>query len=316
VQPVLLAGVTVLLISCFPRVQVTPPPATATAKEVALAGAAVLIGAGDIAECGSPGDESTARLIDSVLKADSAAKVEDAVFSVGDHAYPNGTRQDFERCFKPSWGDSSKLIMQRIRPVPGNHEHNTMYAAGYYQFFGDRAGERGKGYYAYDLGTWRIIALNSEIPVNGEFGAEDRTGQEDWLRQELETNKKPCTIAYMHRPLFSSGGHAGDAFMLNLWNILYSGGVDIVISGHDHHYERFLPMNPAGALDTLKGVVQFVVGTGGAGLRGLRAPARNSVARVQGHFGVLKLTLGAGEYRFVFLEPQGRLWDIGGGKCH
>jgi hypothetical protein len=314
---VILLAASVLSLNCFPPVRVTPPPAIAPAESLALAGASVILAAGDIADCSATGDEATARLVDSVLRADSAAQVIDAVITVGDHAYPNGTDRDFAQCFGRSWGDTAKLIMKRIRPSPGNHEHNHELAAPYYRYFGDRAGEPGKGYYAFDVGEWRAIALNSELVTNLQFNAADRKAQEDWLRKELaDNNGKRCTLAYFHRPAYSSGGHAGDGRMLALWNLLYAGNVDVIINGHDHHYERFLPMNPAGALDTLRGMVQFIVGTGGADLTGIRPPARNSVSRIQGHFGVLKMTLGAGEYRFAFLDTSHRVWDIGGAKCH
>ena len=127
-------------LACYPPVRITPPPATAPAEMFADAGASVLIGVGDIARCGWEGDEITARIVDSVLVADSVAGVEDAVFTVGDHAYPNGTDAEFQNCFGESWGDSSKRIMKKIRPAIGNHENNTGFGAPYFRYFGDRAG--------------------------------------------------------------------------------------------------------------------------------------------------------------------------------
>jgi hypothetical protein len=296
-------------------VRVTPPPATATAEEVALAGASVLIGAGDIATCPSGGDEATARLVDSVLRADSIAKVSDAVFSLGDNVYPSGRVQDFERCFTPSWGHANRRIMKKIMPVPGNHEYDTPGATPYYTYFGERAGPPGKGYYAYDLGEWRIYALNSEIAVNSRFLPADRKAQEDWLRQDLKDHPKKCVLAYWHHPRFSSSYHGNDARLFTLLNILDEAGADVLLTGHDHTYERFAPQTAAGVKDTL-GITQFVVGTGGADLRGFRSPAPNSVARVQGYYGVLKLTLGAGEYQHAFLDTNGLIWDPGKGACH
>jgi acid phosphatase type 7 len=277
----------------------------------------VLIGAGDIAQCQSRWDEATAAIVDSVLKADSVAKVDDAVFTAGDHAYPNGSDRDFAECFTSSWGNPSRRIMKRIRPAAGNHEMNSELGAPYFRYFKDRAGKAGQGYYSYDLGEWHVVALNSEIVTNPRFPGDERTAQETWLRKDLQDHKKLCTVAYFHRPLFSSGGHTGDIRVQILWNILYEAGVDLVLNGHEHHYERFLPQTPAGVLDTLKGITQIIVGTGGADLTGIRTPvARNSVQRIQGHYGVLKLTLGAEEWRHVFLDTNHRVWDIGGGKCH
>jgi alkaline phosphatase len=297
-------------------VRVTPPPATATAEEVADSGAAVLVGAGDIARCESNADERTAALVDSILKADSVAGVEDAVFTVGDHAYPNGSDREFRDCFGSSWGDTAKRIMKRIRPAMGNHEHNTDAGAPYYRYFGERAGPRGKGYYSYELGEWHVVVLNSEIAVNGLYAGVERKAQEDWLRGDLAENRTLCTLAYFHRPLFSSGGHGGNRGMLPLWVILEEAGVDVVIAGHEHHYERFFSQTSTAVRDTLKGMTQFIVGTGGADLRGLRSPfASNSERQIQGHYGVLKLTLGAEGYQFAFLDTSGRIWDPGRARC-
>ena len=306
-----------LLPACRPQVRATPAPADAPAEVVALTGASILIGAGDIATCGSNGDELTAALVDSVLKADSVAKVETVVFTLGDNAYPNGSDRDFALCFTPSWGDSAKRIMRNIRPTPGNHEHAIFGAAAYYEYFGKRAGSPRAGYYSYELGEWHLIALNSEIVVNGVFTAAERKAQLDWLAADLKANPKKCTVAYWHHPRFSSGMHGSDRRIAVFWELLYNGGADLILNGHDHSYERFLPMSPAGLVDSTRGMVQIVVGTGGAELRGFGDPARpNSAARVQGRFGVLILTLGAEEWRSAFLATSGIVYDANRGRCH
>jgi Calcineurin-like phosphoesterase len=303
--------------ACAPPVQVTPPPASAPPELVALAGASVLIGAGDIGDCTTTGDEGTAAIVDSVLVADSAAKVEDAVFTLGDNAYPVGSAANFNSCFTPTWGDTTRHIMGKIHPSPGNHEHETDRAAPYYRYFGKRAGDPDKGYYSYDVGQWHVAVLNSAIAIEAPFSAADRDAQEQWLKADLTDHATKCTLAYWHHPRFSSGYHGSDARLQSLWQILYDANVDLVLNGHDHDYERMLPMTPAGVLDTLRGITEIVVGTGGGGLRGYRnPPAGNSAVRIQGHFGVLKLTLGAGEYQRAFIDVTGRLWDLGGGRCH
>ncbi|HEX6316983.1 MAG TPA: metallophosphoesterase [Gemmatimonadaceae bacterium] len=312
-----LIGTAIVGSNCFPPVEITPPPADAPAEMVALTGASVVLAVGDIAVCNSPYDEATARLVDSVIKADSAAGVSDAIITVGDHVYPTGARPNWDRCWAPSWGDSAKRIMRVMRPSIGNHDLSAGFGAAYYEIFGEKAGDAGKGFYAYDLGVWRMIALNSEIVTNPAFSPEMRREQEAWLRQELQSNAKRCTIAYMHRPRFSSGGHAGDLRMTGVWNIMYEHNVDIVIAGHEHHYERFYPQTPAGLRDTVRGITQFIVGTGGANLTGIRVPVQpNSATRIQGHYGVLKLTLGDGEFQHAFLDITGRVWDRAAGKCH
>jgi hypothetical protein len=295
----------------------TPLPPGGSAKEIAIAGAAVMIGAGDIAICGSSGDEQTAVIVDSLVKADSAAGVENAVFTMGDNAYPSGAegaRDDFNRCFASSWG--AKRIGQIIHPSPGNHDFETSIGKGYYAYFGDKAGPSGKGWYSYDVGKWHVVSLNSEILYRREF-----TGlinaQEAWLRDDLKKNSKACTMAYWHRPLFSSGWHGDSPQTKEFWDILYENGVDLVVNGHEHDYERFLPQSPLGIPDSVKGIEEIVVGTGGAELREFGSNiAPNSVSQITGHHGVLKLTLGDDEYRHAFIDTQGRVWDEGGRKCH
>ena len=313
-----LIALTALACGCKPPVQLTPPPADAPAALLALSGAAVLIGAGDIARCGLSGDEATAALVDSVLRADSVARVHDEVFTLGDNAYPDGSARNFADCFRPSWGDSAKLIMRNIRPAVGNHEHVSGAASAYYQFFGSKAGDPTKGYYSYDIGAWHAIVLNSEIVVNaGAFTNAERIAQETWLKADIASHHQTCTVAYWHHPRFSSGWHGTDARLAPLWQILYDGNVDLVLNGHDHNYERFLAQSSAGVLDTARGIVQLIVGTGGGDLRGF--PGRFSLLSafsVQGHYGVLKLTLGGVEWRSAFLDTDGRVYDQVTGRCH
>jgi hypothetical protein len=307
----------VVALACKPPVQMTPPPAAATATQVALSGASVLIGAGDIAVCGTSGDEATARLVDSLLRADSAAKAHDEVFTLGDNAYPNGSASDFALCFTPSWGDSAKLIMKNIRPAPGNHEYQSSGAAPYTKYFGSRAGPSTKGYYSYDVGAWHAIVLNSEIMVNTGFSDAERQAQEDWLAQDLKGHHQACTLAYWHNPRFSSGWHGSDPRLAPFWRQLYDANVDLILNGHDHDYERFLPQSPEGIADSARGMTEIIVGTGGGDLRGYRNQiVSHSATRIQGHFGVLKVTLGAKEWRSAFLDVDGRLWDQTGGTCH
>ncbi len=315
----LLLGVALVgvLVGCSRDEPPTPPPAGPPAKEVALPGAAVMIAAGDIAVCGTSGDEATAHIVDSLLTTDSVAKLQNVVVTIGDNAYPSGSsgvENDFPRCFSPSWG--STRIMKVIHPSPGNHDYDSGSAEPYFSYFGQRAGPAGKGYYSYEVGSWHVVSLNSELYF--EHGSPDEVQQqEDWLRKDLETHRTLCTLAYFHRPVFSSGKYGSTRATHPLWNILYEAGADLVLNGHEHDYERFLPQTPAGVADSAKGITQIVAGTGGANLRPVDYPlARNSAYQIHGRWGVLKLTLGAGEYRHAFLDTGGRVWDAGGGKCH
>jgi hypothetical protein len=324
-----LVAATVLVIGCSGEEKPTPTPTGSAVTDAVFAHAPVMIGAGDIAVCGTSGDEATAAIVDSVLRADSADKSESVVsllrpdsakklesavvFTLGDNAYPSGDVNDFPRCFSPSWG--SPRIMRAIRPAPGNHDYATGTAATYFRYFGERAGPSGKGYYSYDFAGWHIISLNSEILSRRSVPAAN--AQESWLRQDLKDHPALCTLAYFHRPLFSSGSHGPSAQVQSLWQILYNAGADLILSGHDHHYERFRPQTPSGAYDPINGIEEIIVGTGGGELRGVRdTPAQNSIVQIHGHFGVLKLMLGSGEYGHAFLDTHGRVWDSGGRKCH
>jgi len=309
----LLTGV----LGCLPTIRPTPPPAGASARQVALSGASVMVGAGDIASCSQDNDRLTAILVDSVLRADSVEKVTDAAFTLGDNVYESGTASEFRDCFTPTWGDPAKRIMKKLHPTPGNHEYYSPSANPYYTYFGALAGERGKGYYSYDVGTWHVAVLNSEMFVDRGFTTAERNAQLAWLGKDLTDHPVACTLAYFHHPRFSSGYHGSDASLVPVWRILYDHNVDLVLNGHDHDYERFRPQTPDGMLDTLRGIPEIIAGTGGEELRGFGGiVVRNSAMQIEGHAGVLILTLGSAEYRAVFLATNGGIWDPSGGKCH
>jgi acid phosphatase type 7 len=302
--------------TCKPPVELTPPPAASPAPVVALSGASVMIGVGDIASCTQKLAIGTAHLVDSVVLADSLAKVDDAVFTLGDNAYTSGTTAQFANCFTPTWGDPKKRIMTKLHPTPGNHEYYTALAGPYFQYFGTAAGPIGQGYYSYDVGAWHVVVVNSEIVVDASFTDSARKAQMDWVEKDLKAHKKLCTLAYWHHPRFSSGWHGSDPQFGPLWQLLYDNDVDLVLAGHDHDYERFRPMTPRGAVDTARGITEIVAGTCGEELRGFSTILPNSTYRIEGRAGVLLLTLGKAEYRSAFLEIGGRVWDQSGGKCH
>jgi hypothetical protein len=234
---------------------------------------------------------------------------------MGDNAYPAGMDRDFVRCFESSWGSKSRQIIHKLHPSIGNHDYQSQRGAAYYRYFGARAGERFEGYYSFNHGGWHLIALSSEIVYYGTD--QERSTQERWLIQDLKTNPARCTIAYLHRPLFSSGVHGSASRMKPIYEILYANNVDLILAGHDHDYERFDPQTPSGDKDPARGIAQIVAGTGGGTLTGFRSKAApNSAARIQGRFGVLVMTLGAEAWRSEFLEVGGRSWDSAGGRCH
>jgi Calcineurin-like phosphoesterase/Glycosyl hydrolase family 71 len=235
----------------------------------------------------------------------------DAVLTLGDQQYPGGALSDFEAVYAGNWGTYRDITY----PVPGNHEYGTPGAQGYFTYFGERAGEPDKGYYSYDLGAWHVVALNSECDHVGGCG--DSNPQATWLRQDLEAHPRKCVLAYWHRPRFSSGHHGNDLDQDALWRILAAARADVVLSGHDHDYERFLPMNAAGQADP-KGVTEFVAGTGGAShYQFQRNPAAASAIRIAGRNGVLRLQLTEQGYAWEFFAaPDSEVLDSGNAECH
>lgn len=264
---------------------------------------AVLVGAGDIADCTDlTGAEATAKLLE---------KIPGTVIAVGDLAYPDGSAANFE-CYDRTWG----RVKNRTRPAPGNHEFHSTGATYYFQYFGAAAGDASKGYYSYELGSWHVVSLNSECDQVGGCGM--GSAQEKWLREDLAAHPVACTLAYFHKPLFSSGGKHGDDLTVKpLWDALYQGGADVVVSGHDHDYERFAPQTSEAKADPARGIREFVVGTGGKNHRPFEAPHANSEVRNADTYGVLKLTLGDGRYTWEFVAVDGGTFrDEGSGSCH
>jgi hypothetical protein len=240
------------------------------------------------------------------------------VLLLGDIQYESATLNDFNTYYQPTWGAHKPITW----PAAGNHEYQTSGAAGYFDYFNGvgaqsgRAGDRGKGYYSFDLGTWHLIALNSNCASVGGCGA--GSPQEQWLRADLAAHSNTCTLAYWHHPRFSSGTkHGSFAAAQPLWQALYERGAEIVVSGHEHNYERFAPQTPAGAADPVRGIRGFVVGTGGGShYAGHRAIANSQVFEGT-TFGVLRLTLRPASYEWEFIPVAGgRFTDRGTGACH
>lgn len=258
----------------------------------AVFGPEVLAAAGDIARCDG-GSEATARLLDGIGG---------TVAALGDNAYPSGTAEQFRDCYGPTWGRHRA----RTRPVPGNHDYETPGAAGYYDYFGFNAGPAGRGYYSYDLGAWHLVALNSNV------SADSGSAQIAWLRRDLASSARPCVLAYWHHPVFSSGPNGNSPRMREAWRVLDEAGADVVLTGHDHLYERFAPQDADGLLDP-SGLRQFVVGTGGVPLYQAAAAQPNSEVRFSTH-GVLKLTLSSDAYAWTFIPVAGPA-DSGSAPC-
>ncbi|MEV0457259.1 metallophosphoesterase family protein [Catellatospora methionotrophica] len=262
----------------------------------------VLVGAGDIGSCTSRGDKATAKLLDDIPG---------TVFTLGDNAYMDGSAAQFRRCYTPYWGRHRA----RTRPVLGNHDLRTDGGSPYYDYFGTLAGSRGEGWYSYRVNGWQVVVLNSACDAVG-CAADSPQGR--WLRQTLQEPAR-CTVAMWHHPLFTSGGkHAAEQRIRPLYDMLNAHGAEIVLTAHNHNYERFAPQNGAGERDDATGIREFVVGTGGASLYRFAGPAApNSEIRTDDTYGVLKLTLGESGYEWEFVAPPGSTFtDTGTGTCH
>ena len=249
---------------------------------------ATLLAAGDVASCTSSGDVETA----AVLRRERGT-----IAVLGDAVYERGTTDEFRRCYTPTWG----RFRARTRAALGNHEYGTGTAAAAIAYFRLPA----SGWYAYTLGSWRVIVLNSNCGPAGGCGL--GSPQWRWLRNELAAHSARCTLAYWHHPRWSSGLHGSDATMADLWRLLAAGGADVVLAGHDHHYERLAPID---------GIRSFVVGTGGRShypvLR--RLPITRALDWTT--YGVLRLRLRPDGYEWRFLPVAGRGFaDGGSGTC-
>jgi acid phosphatase type 7 len=241
------------------------------------------------------------------------------ILALGDDQYEYGTLSTFGSVFAPTWGRFKTLI----HSVTGNHEYYTTGAKGYFDYFDGignstgPAGPRTAGYYSFSVGSWHIVALNSncgEIGGCGSGSAEDK-----WLRNDLAAHPAKCTLAYWHHPRFTSGSEGGgnSTFMSQIYSDLYAANADVVLSGHDHDYERFAPQNPSGQLDTTRGMREFVVGTGGKSHHTFAATAANSQVRNNTTFGVLRLTLHPTGYDWQFVPAAGSIFtDSGSTACH
>jgi len=287
------------------------------------AGDPFIVAAGDIA-CSpqSPdfhsGNGTATKCRQSDTASLAAAQSAAAALELGDEQYYCGLLADFKASYDHSWGALSAISF----PVPGNHEYAIgvlkqncahSHAEGYFAYFGAKAGDSDKGYYAYDVGSWHMIALNSECTV---VSCATGSAQETWLKRDLSAHSNTCTLAYFHRPLFSSATGTQAPSVTPLWRDLYEARAEVVLNGHAHNYERFAPQDPTGHA-TATGLREFIVGTGGVEHGGFRTVHSNSQIRNASTFGVLKLTLHPTSYDWAFLPIPGQSFhDSGTSKCN
>lgn len=276
-----------------------PPPTT-----VAPGATFVVAAAGDIAGR-DRAQHATAALLLQLREESGLA----AILTLGDNQYPRGEYHDFLAHYDRTWGHPA--LKPLTRPSPGNHDYalGRSNAEGYFDYFNGRgqdsgpAGERDRGYYSFDMGDWHFVALNTSDGCR-IIPCAPGSPMYEWLRRDLEANRRPCVLAYFHHPRFQQGEvHGDNPQVAPLWDALYDAGADVVLAGHDHNFQQLAPMDKTGAVDRARGIRSFVVGTGGAQpypTFDLDRHAAAVEARVARRYGVLVLTLGPGQYRWQF----------------
>ena len=269
--------------------QSTPPP-------ISPSGATWINLVGDTGWCGSPVMAQLARLMEQLGG--------DILFA-GDLAYDSGTTDEFRRCFDPAFG----RFRSRFWAVPGNQDYATPGAAGYFNYFGERAGPTRSGYYALRIAGWQVLMLNSMVPMGRN------SPQFNWVQTELDASPPRCTLAVWHHPFDSSGPNGPNPMQRDLWELLYRNSVDVVVSAHDHLYERFTPMNPSQQSDLGRGIRLFISGGGGAPPYQRARHAPRSELMISTH-GLLRLKLDNALYEWEFLGANGSVLDRGLNICH
>lgn len=284
----------------LPSPTASPTPSPSASLVPPEAGAPVLVGAGDICV--------TSRIANAYATAALVEGIDGTVFTAGDNSNEYGSTANYDDCVAKTWG----RFRGRIRPSIGNHDWQTADGAAYFDFFGSAAGERGKGWYSYDMpNRWHVVVLNANTQTWA--GSE----QERWLRADLAANAGEHLIGIWHQPLFSSGSHGGDTNAQQFFRDLEAAGATLVINGHDHDYERFAPQTIERVRDDARGIRAFVVGTGGASYqRPWSYIDPNSEVRLNDVYGVLRLTLGSASYSWAFITTDGVVRDSGTASAH
>ncbi len=274
-----------------------PNPSPTLPEPPVGSGTVAVTAVGDIGWCGSAGVGLTGRLLQ---------EGSGPILLAGDLAYMRGRMEEFRNCFEPDYG----RYRSRFRPAPGNHEYEDPGANGYFSYFGDAAGPGRQGYYAFDAAAWRVLMLNSSQP------AANGSPQYLWVKSDLQSHRTRCTLAVWHHPYVTSGPNGPNTYMRDMFALLYEAGAEVVVSAHDHFYERFGPQNPAYEADRDRGIRQFIAGTGGAPLYRPVARFPNSETIVEA-WGVLRLRLSPMAYDWEFVDASsGAIADRGTASCH
>ena len=236
----------------------------------------------------------------------------DAVLTLGDLQYENGSLVNFNRFYDPKMG-AGKRLWAKTYPAPGNHEYLNRDAAGYFDYWQARAGDRSRGYYGVTLGGWQVVAANSNCSEVGGCAATSAQGR--FIAGYLD-RAGSCELVFDHHPAFSDGGQGDSADGKALFGVTYQNRGELFLSGHDHNYQRFAPRRPDGTISASTGVRQFVVGTGGKDLRGYKPTRQRTEYRQNTKFGALRLVLSSTGYTARFMSIGGATMDTASGTCH
>lgn len=278
---------------------------TTPVRPVAAASTLRVVAVGDIA-C-VPGKRPTATGCRQASTAALARSLRpDLVLTLGDHQYNSNSLAEYAGSYAHSWGS----LLSKTRPAIGNHEYMTPGASGYYTYFKSRQ-PGPPGYYRVAANGWNIYVLNSNCDkVSCAYEA-------TWLKRQMRAHPSRCSIITMHHPRYSSGlAHGNNTFVTPLWAAAYRHRNDIVLAGHDHDYERFLPMDAYGHVKRRRGMVEFVSGTGGNSLYHLGTRKRGSVYYQNSTAGVLFLGLRPRAYNWSYRSITGAVLDSGSSRCH
>jgi acid phosphatase type 7 len=284
----------------------------ASSSPTDAANSVVLVTGGDIAcdPAGHGSDGSDPTVCQHAATAELLAGA-DAVLPLGDLQYPDGTLEQFQGAYDPTWGVHASVTY----PAVGNHEYHVPGAAGYFDYWSGKdrpTGDRDAGYYSFDLEAWHVISLNSNC---SEVACGEGTPQNDWLEADLAATSSSCVLAFWHHPLFNSGDVHGSSMpsgVRELWQDLYDAGVDVVLNGHEHNYQRYAKQDPEGRAAT-DGIREFVVGTGGSRIYPLSSTKdSNYEAGLDTSFGVLRMHLDRAAYSWEFVAIDGTVRDAGG----
>jgi hypothetical protein len=278
------------------EVPASPPPVVPTAPTPPAPVTNWVNIVGDTGWCGATAMTHLSRLM-ATLGGD--------IFFAGDLAYPNGSLAEFQRCFDPDFGK----FRSRFWATPGNHDYQTAGADGFFTYFGDRAGPVRRGYYSVRSSSWNVLMLNSQVPIGRN------SPQFEWVRAELVANPARCTMAIIHYPFDSSGPNGPNPQLRDVWDLMYAQGVDVVVAGHDHLYERHAPQDANGRSEPARGIRLFIAGTGGAPEYGRARAAAHSEVLISSH-GMLRLKLEPALYEWEFLDLNGAAVDRGLTVCH